>query len=151
MRTLSAVTQQNILSLLRQGKTINQVADQCGVGKATVHRLYKKHLPNLFLSSGSRPAKLSSQNKRFCTRAITSGRVETATAVVKKLRDELNVEVSDRTIRLLFKRPALGRWRKRRSRSFRPKISKRDSSSQDGTRIGRTKTGSELSGQMSQK
>jgi hypothetical protein len=99
MRTLSVDTQQNILSLHSQGFIINQVADQCHDARSTVQELQNKCLKNINLSSGGRPTKLSQQNKQLCIRQITSGKLETATAVVTKLRDNLNVEGSDSTVR----------------------------------------------------
>jgi transposase len=62
---------------------------------------------------------LSKQNKRFCTRVITSGKLVTATAVVKKLRDDLNVEVSERTVRRALQEAGLEAMEKEK----KPKLS----------------------------
>jgi hypothetical protein len=74
MRPLSHNIQQNILSLLGKGFTTRQIVEQCNVGQFKVQRLRKIHLPNIKLSRGGRPKKLSPQDKRACVRAVTSGR-----------------------------------------------------------------------------
>src|SRR5271169_3445685 len=98
MRPPSHDIQQNILSLLSQGFTTRQVTEQCSVSQSTVQRLRKKRLSDAELSRGGRPEKLSPQDKRFCVRAVTSGRLDTA-AAAKRLREETGVEVSNFTVR----------------------------------------------------
>ena len=88
-----------IFSLLQQGLSTREVADLCHVSKSVVQKLRAGHLFFLDTARGGRPSKLSAQDKRFCVRAITSGKVETAISVQKKLNDELSVNVSDRTVR----------------------------------------------------
>ena len=119
MRSLSIDTQQNILSLLHQGLSIRQVADQCHVGKSTVQELRKKHLATFPVSSGGRKAKLSLQDKRHCIRSITSGKLETAAKVVKHLQNELEVTVSDRTVRRALQEAGLKAMEKEK----KPKLS----------------------------
>jgi len=99
MRPLSTDTHDSILSLLRQGYSVREVAGQCHVSKSTVHRLRAKHLPDLASSPRGRPTKLSVQDKRFCVRAVTSGRLETGAEVAKKLENNLGIKVCDRTVR----------------------------------------------------
>lgn len=99
MRRLPADKQNNILSVRRNTSSLRKVAQQCGVGKSTAQRLCKQYLPDLPKSLGGRPAKLSPQNKHFCVRAITSGNLDTATEVKKKLENDVNVIVSDNTVR----------------------------------------------------
>lgn len=107
MRPLSHDIQQNVLSLLGQGFTTRQVAEQCGISRSTVQRLRKKRLPDAELSRGGRPEKLSPQDKRVCVRAVTSGRLDTATAAAKQLREETGVEVSDLTVRRALREAGL--------------------------------------------
>ena len=98
MRPLPVDTQERVLSRLQQGFSDCQVAEQCKVSRYSVQKIREKFLPNLPRSRGGRPPALSPQDKRFCTRAITSGKLETATAVAKKLQEELSIKVSDRTV-----------------------------------------------------
>jgi transposase len=98
MHPLSADVKQNILSLLQQGHSTRDIAKQCHASKSAVQRLRKEHLPSLKVSRGGRIQKLSSQDKRFCIRAMTSGKLETTTAAAMRLKEDLGVEVSASTI-----------------------------------------------------
>jgi transposase len=122
MRSLSTDTRDNILSLLQQGYSVRKVADQCHVSKSVVHKFRAKYLSNLTSSPGGRPAKLSAQDKRFCVRAITSGRLETGVAVAKKLEEDLGIKVCDRTVRNAFHEAGLGAMEK----EAKPKLSSKN-------------------------
>ena len=61
-------------------------------------KLRKVHLSDLKVSQGGRIQKLSPQDKRFCVRAITSGKLETTTAVARKLKEHLRINVNARTV-----------------------------------------------------
>jgi transposase len=99
MRPLSDSVREQILSLLRQGHSIRDIAERCQVSKSAVQRIRSSHLSTLGQARRGRTSKLSAQDKRFCVRAITSGRLETAVAVQKRLKDDLNMDVSERTVR----------------------------------------------------
>jgi transposase len=122
MRSLPVDTKDSICSLLQQGLSVRQVASRCHVSKSTVSGYRKEHLPNLDLPSAGRPSKLSYQDKRFCVRAITSGKLETAVAVKKKLVDEFNIKVSDRTVRRALQEAGL--WASEKVE--KPKLSKKN-------------------------
>jgi transposase len=107
MLPLSHDIQQNVLSLLSQGFTTRQVAGQCNVSQSTVQNLRKRCLPDADLSRGGRPEKLSPQDKRACVRAVTSGRLDTAAAAAKRLREETDVEASDLTVRRALREAGL--------------------------------------------
>ena len=98
MRPLFEEQRTNITSALLQGQSIRQVASRCGVSKSVVQKIRSRYCPYAVPALKGRPPKLSPQTKRFCVRAITSGKLETAVAVEKKLKDELGVDVSDRTV-----------------------------------------------------
>lgn len=112
MRRISDDTRSNIVTLLQQGLSTRQVAERCGVSKSTVQNIRKRHLPTITQLRGGRVSKLSSQNKRFCIRTITSEKLETATAVVKKLRNDLNVEASERAVRRCLQEAGLAAMEK---------------------------------------
>jgi transposase len=122
MRSLSYNLQQNIISLLRQAYTTRQVAEKCNVSQPTVCRMRKKHLPNIKLSRGGHPKKLSPQDKRSCVRAVTSGQLDTAVAAAKRLRDESGVEVSNLTVRRALQEAGL----KAQEKEAKPKLSARN-------------------------
>src|SRR6185436_19035143 len=98
MRPIFEEQRTNITSALLQGQSIRQVASRCGVSKSVVQKIRSRYCPYAVPVLKGRPPKLSPQTKRFCVRAITSGKLETAVAVEKKLKDELGVDVSDRTV-----------------------------------------------------
>jgi transposase len=119
MRRISDDTRSNIVTLLQQGLSTLQVAERCGVSKSTIQNIRERHFPTIIQLRDGRISKLSSQNKRFCVRAITSEKLETATAVVKKLRNDLNVEASERTVRRCLQEADLAVMEKEK----RPKLS----------------------------
>ena len=97
----------NITSLLVDGHSIREVAKRVGVNKSTVQKIRAKYLPGIPKRSSGRHAKLTPQSKRYCVRSITSGKLQTATAVAKKLKEDLNIEVSANTVRRTFKEAGL--------------------------------------------
>jgi transposase len=90
---------QKILVLLQDDTlTSRQIALQCHVSHTTVQELHRKHHPNHNLSVGGRPQKLSSQNKHYVIRAVTSGKFKTALAAQNDLKTNLNIKVDESTI-----------------------------------------------------
>jgi transposase len=108
MRPLFDSVRDQILSLLRQRRSIREVAEKCHVSKSTVQRIRSKHLSTLGQARRGRPAKLSVQDKRLCVRLITSGKLGTAVAVQKRLKDGLSVDVSERTVRRALQDAGMG-------------------------------------------
>jgi len=121
MLPLSADTRASIISLLQQGLSIRKVADRCHVSRSVVQNLRAEHLPSLASSPGGRPALLSAQNKRFCVRAITSGKLEAATAVTEQLETDLGVKVCGRTVRNALHDAGLGAVEKETKPKLSPK------------------------------
>ena len=77
------------------------------MSKSAVQTIRSKHFNNLEKPTAGRPPKLTDQNKRYYVRAITSGAIESSVTVAKKLENELNVKVSDRTVRNALKEAGL--------------------------------------------
>lgn len=98
MHPLSSDTKQNILLLSHKGYSTRNIATKCHVSKSVVQKLRKKHLPDLKVSQGGGIQRLSPQDKHFCVRAATSGRLETTTAVARRLKQDLGIDVSARTV-----------------------------------------------------
>src|SRR5215470_6254457 len=108
MRPVSEKKRSNVISSLQQGLSVRQVAGRCGVSKSVVQKIRVQYCPDIPALSPGRPAKLSSQDKRCCIRAVTSGRHQTAVAVAKMLKEELHIEASPMTIRRAFREGGLG-------------------------------------------
>lgn len=119
MRPVSDNTRKNVLSLLHEGRSYREIAKRCNVGKSCVLNIKKRHFPDHQGSKGGRPQKLSPQDQRFCVRAITAGQLETATQVTKKLKDDIGVEVSVKTVRRALHKAGLGSTEKEK----KPKLS----------------------------
>ena len=114
MHSIPIDKQQRILSLLQQNPrlSIRQVAQEYIVYHKTVEKLRKIHLPDLNLLLGGRPQKLKEQNKHYCIRAITSGKLQTAVAVQKDLDINLGIKVNEITIRRALKNAGLQAMKK---------------------------------------
>jgi transposase len=98
MRPVSPDTLNNIISLLNQGLSTREIAKKCKVSSSTVQKFRKIHCPNVEIKKGGRPKKLTLQDKRFCVRALTSGKAKTATEVTNKLKESMGVSVSVKTV-----------------------------------------------------
>jgi len=119
MHPISLDTQQNILLSLQKGLSTRNVALLHNVSQGKVHKLCKAHLPDLTLSLGGRPPKLSQQNKHYCIRAVTSGKLKTAVAVQQELAANLDIKVNERTIRRVLQDSGL----QARKKEKRPQLS----------------------------
>ena len=98
MHPIAPETRRNITSLLEQEFSIRQIAKKCGVSKSTVQNICKMLTPTIKKPSAGHPPKLSLQDKHACVHAITSGGLETATAVAKKLQEDLSIQVNRCTV-----------------------------------------------------
>jgi transposase len=107
MRPIPSSTKQSILSLLQQGESTRFIAERCGVSKTKVQELRQEHLRELPVPKRGRPQKLSSQNKRLCVRAITSGKLKTAVNVAKMLREDMKINVNRMTVTRALKEAGL--------------------------------------------
>ncbi|OMH83295.1 hypothetical protein AX774_g3200, partial [Zancudomyces culisetae] len=75
----------DIKNALLEGRSIDQIIIENGVSKATKYRIKAAMNINLPANKRDRPAKLSPQSKRICTRMILSGEYRSATSIQKKL------------------------------------------------------------------
>ena len=83
MKALSQQTLSHIHYLLSQGLSTRQVAKETNLDHSTISKLRSKHNWDLPKSKGGRPQKLSPAAKRHAQRLISSGKADTAVAVVK--------------------------------------------------------------------
>jgi transposase len=89
----------DIISALQGRIASSEAARRFDVSKSAVNNIRSKYGSDIPKSSGGRPASLSRQDKSHCIRSITSGKLKSAAAATKALQNELNVVVSERTVR----------------------------------------------------
>jgi transposase len=107
-KAISTEKRNEIICHLNLGMSLRKTASICNVGKSTVSNIKKgKGIDTQNIIRG-KPAKLSPQNKRFCIRCITSGKVKSAREVQKVLLNDLGVIVSHNTVCNTLKEAGLG-------------------------------------------
>jgi transposase len=107
MRKICVLLKKNVISLLQQGFSYNQVKAKLLVSKATIHRIKCTNLPHLNCLNGGRPRLLSEPNVRHIVRQITSGKLDTAVEASKDLQQHHELKVSHDTVRRALKRAGL--------------------------------------------
>src|SRR5581483_1109229 len=148
MAKVTVEIRNNIVSMLSNGQSIREVSNKVGVGKSTVQEIRAKYVPDIPELSPGRPRKLSVQDKRHCVRSVTSGRIPTATAATKRLKDELKVSVNANTVRRALKEAGLKAKKSSRSQISQPRILRKDYSLQRTKKTGQKPIGSGLFGLM---
>lgn len=99
MHPLSKQTQLDVISQLQNGKSIRKIANNLGISKSAVQKIRANQLSDLPKSNGGRPAKLSSQAKRYCVKKITTGNLNTAVAVTNALNKDFQYNASVSTVK----------------------------------------------------
>jgi transposase len=89
MRAISVSQRNRIVSLLKSGETIREVSQKVGLSTATVCRIGKQACSDRKMNKGDRPQALSHANERYCSRQITTGKLDNAVKVKKALRRTL--------------------------------------------------------------
>jgi transposase len=98
INSLSADVRDHILSHLDNGFNGRKIATIVSVSRFNVQKAHKQYQSNALKAREGCPSKLSSQTKRSFIRAMTSGELDTAVAVNKRLESELNACASDNTV-----------------------------------------------------
>jgi transposase len=98
MKPISAELRDRVLAHIDNGLSDRKVATIVGISRSSVQNIRQQYRSNTPTAKDGRPLRLSSQDKRFLVRAVTSGELDTAVKANKKLRTELSVSVSDRTV-----------------------------------------------------
>ena len=114
-----AETIRTIVDLAGEGLSLREMARRCGVSESFVRKTLRKHGVTKPHAKPGRPVKLSAQNRRLCTRLITSGQQSHAVGVAKSLHETLGITVSPQTVRNAFKEAGFGAVVKQK----RPKLS----------------------------
>ena len=99
MKPASAEVVSNVISLLNQTLSIREVARRANVSHNLVWKVKRRCLPNAPHLPAGRPEMLSVQQKRWIVRSISSGRVDTATAIQRELAEHNNTHINAQTVR----------------------------------------------------
>lgn len=99
MKPISENKRRQVISLLDQGLPHRQIVTQANVSLGTISSLCNQHSPGKAKPKGGRPVKLTEATKRLARRMILSGKVDTATKVAKKLKEDNIATVHAKTIR----------------------------------------------------
>ena len=89
--------------MLENGDSVRKIAQKLGVGKSTVAEIRSRFSSSLKENHGGRPSKLTSYDRRYLTRLITTGRADTATQLWRQLISHSNISISTQTIRNALK------------------------------------------------
>jgi transposase len=107
MKRISDSKRAAIENLLKKGISSRKIASTQGISARTVRRI-KDSLGIVSRNpKPGRPRKLSDTTKRFIRRTILSGKVDTASDMVKYLRNEGLANVSSDTVRRVLKEMGL--------------------------------------------
>ena len=97
------MTYNNIISLLDNGLTSREIAAWLNVSHTTVNNVRKKAKQDKQTCLGEQPTKLKAADKRMLVQLVTLGKADTATQLVKELKNTTEIEVSVDTVHCALK------------------------------------------------
>ncbi len=97
VKKISQQVQNDISSLLLQGKSTAEVARRFGVGKSTVHRIGQSKKIDLKAKSGRKKI-LTERQEKFCAKKIISGEAKSVVQITKILETDHQTKVSRKTV-----------------------------------------------------
>ena len=103
IKPLSAKVKSDIVSCLQQGKFVEKVAAEFGVGQSSVSRIKNIALPRPPNLKPGRKKILSPTDEHSILRAISSGRLDTASQVQKDLINNLRINFNQKIVRRSLK------------------------------------------------
>ena len=121
MKKISNETIQTVTFLLERGFCGRKVAKKVGISHTSVNNIRKRHAPELNVTTGGCPEKLTPRDRRTLARIVTSGRADTATEASSILHNELKLSVDAQTCRRALRKEGLRSYVKRR----KPGLTKR--------------------------
>lgn len=121
MRPIPKSSYNDATNLLNSGKSVREVARKIGVSSATVCRIKKNLNSELGHNKGGRPAILSAEDKRYCVRLMTKGKVDNAVNVKKMLETDFGIQASPDTVRRALRSSGLGAIEKSKKPAIEPK------------------------------
>src|SRR5258707_6481285 len=107
MKSISQQTQNDILTLLDQGKSCRKIVLEIGVHYSTVSRLCSQHHSTIPKAQGGRSSKLNSTTICHAICIISTGRADTAVQVAKSLQETFPGPVSSQTVQRALKKTGL--------------------------------------------
>lgn len=99
MKQLPTKTVEKAIDMLQQGLSYEYIAAKLSTSKSTICRIKKRHAPAAPSARSGRPKLLDGRHVRQITREVTSGVVEAAVDIAKRLRENEGVCVSAETVR----------------------------------------------------
>lgn len=99
MHKLTTAQRNRILALLDRGDSAYKIKTLTGFSVASVSHIRSQYRPDLPVSTGGRPRKLSTANISYAVRLITSHKAENATQVTRSLQEFVEGSVSTKTVR----------------------------------------------------
>lgn len=101
----TTLEKQNIIKkYIEDGLSNRKIAEKANVSTFTVNKIARKLFPDRKTAKAGRPSKLTEREKTFCVRKITLDKKENAVEVQKSLKEELNIDVTARTVRNVLKK-----------------------------------------------
>ena len=108
MRPIQNSIKNQVINLLKQGKSMRQVAKDVGVSCTTVHKYSAGLEREIPMAVGGAVSKLTGRDKSFCVHQVTKGGKSNATEVRKALKQHLEIDISAQTVRRTLKEKGLG-------------------------------------------
>lgn len=102
MKKISNDIRDNILSQIDNNNSDRDISSKISVSRSTIQRIRLKYRPYNIPNKIGRPPKLTPENKRYLVKSVTSGKLDTATSANKQFKSNMNVTVSDQTVRRAF-------------------------------------------------
>lgn len=103
MRPITKNNIDKIKKHLADGVSNRKTAQRVHVSLGTVNKICRQMYPDGRIVKNGRPRKLSARDKAFCVRKLTIGGMENAVQIQKCLKNELNKDVTPRTVRNALK------------------------------------------------
>ena len=83
MRSISREKEQNVVALIKKGRSTREIAKSVGLAQSTINRVKKRFSTNIVLSKSSHSRVLIEWEKRYDSRLVTVGGVDIATEAAK--------------------------------------------------------------------
>ena len=103
MHSLSKSTITTIVSLLTTGHSYASIKAQTGVSAGSITKIRQDHCPELAVSTGGRPKKLTTANILYTKRSIRTGKIKNAVQAAKSLSTLNNTTITPQTVRRALK------------------------------------------------
>ena len=86
MIPISREKEQNIVALIEKGRNNREIANSAGLAQSTINKVRKRLSTSVALSKGGRSKVITEWEKRYASRLVTIGGLETAIEASEVLR-----------------------------------------------------------------